>query len=286
MSSVLSQKAVLASLQIGQWTARRLDKEITQKVNDEHHASDDAGRYNKLLIDKEALHPVQRVVGEARSKHVRMTLPWIDLGPRLLPSGLYAEYANHFREFRREFEREADAFADAFPRLVKDRERKLGDMFRPQDYPDPSRVRDLFTFETHILPCPDASDFRVQLGDEHANEIREQVERDMRNALHTAQRDVVERINETVGTLAHRLRDYGSDRKQLRDSVLDKVRELVEMLPKLNLAGDARLDAIARKIDNSLTGWSGDQLREDPALRAELAANADKILADVSDFMA
>src|SRR6185369_3013865 len=90
--NLLAEKAVLASLNISQWSGRKLDRKITDEVNESHGAVADAGRYNKLLVAKVTLDPIQQIVGEARSYHIRMTLPWSDSGTRILPSALYLEY--------------------------------------------------------------------------------------------------------------------------------------------------------------------------------------------------
>ena len=55
LTTPLSRKAVLVSVNISQWTARKLDREVTDEVNASHGAQKDAGRYNKLLLEKEAL---------------------------------------------------------------------------------------------------------------------------------------------------------------------------------------------------------------------------------------
>lgn len=46
---MLQTTSIVVSLSIGQWTARRLDKKVTNEVNTQHSASEDAGRYNKLF---------------------------------------------------------------------------------------------------------------------------------------------------------------------------------------------------------------------------------------------
>ena len=75
MPSLLSQKAVLASLNISQWSARKLDKKVTEEIRARNHAEPHAGRYNKLLIAREGLQKVQHAAGEARTFHYAMTQP-------------------------------------------------------------------------------------------------------------------------------------------------------------------------------------------------------------------
>ena len=115
MPSLLSQKAVLASLSISQWSARKLDKKATEEIHARNHAEPHAGRYNKLLITREGLQKVQHAAGEARTFQYAMTQPWMDDGARLLPSALFIDYANRIRDLKAEFHHADDEFASVFP---------------------------------------------------------------------------------------------------------------------------------------------------------------------------
>lgn len=95
MANLLSQKAVLAGLTIHCWTARRMDRKITNEVHENHNAASDAGRYNKLLVSKEALAEVEKAKSQLRTEHMKMTQPWFDEGARILPTALYATYAKN-----------------------------------------------------------------------------------------------------------------------------------------------------------------------------------------------
>lgn len=64
----LAEKALLVTLNISQWSARKYDRKVTEEVNDTHQAKD-AGRFNKLLIDKTHLDEIQKIVNEARHFH-------------------------------------------------------------------------------------------------------------------------------------------------------------------------------------------------------------------------
>jgi hypothetical protein len=59
IATPLSRKATLVSVNVSQWTARRLDRKVTDEVNRQHNAAKDAGRYNKLLIEAEHLKEKQ-----------------------------------------------------------------------------------------------------------------------------------------------------------------------------------------------------------------------------------
>jgi len=50
---MLQENSLIVSLSVSQWTGRKHDKTITNEVHKSHNASDDAGRYNKLLVRPE-----------------------------------------------------------------------------------------------------------------------------------------------------------------------------------------------------------------------------------------
>src|SRR5262245_61701716 len=93
IKSQLARKAVLVSLNVSMWGARKYDRKVTKEVNRSRHASDDAGRYNKLLIEKGRLAPVLAVVTEARDLFYKYTRPWAK-GVGILPNVSYAEFSN------------------------------------------------------------------------------------------------------------------------------------------------------------------------------------------------
>jgi len=137
---------------------------------------------------------------------------------------------------------------------------------------------------------PSADDFRVQLGSREVNRIRRQIEASTRQAMDDAMHEVYGRIFKVVEHMATRLRAYtvtaDGVQNTFRDSLVENVRELVDVLPALNINNDPRLtDVISHMRDNLLT-YSGDVLRDSAAARIETAQAAEAILKSVSDFMA
>lgn len=293
MANLLAQKAVLAHVAVSSWSARRHDRAVTDEVNRSRGAAADAGRYNKLLIDKSALEKLNSISGEARQIHYQMTQPWLDNGSRILPTALYMDYQKKLKKLEHTFNEEADEFARVYPRHVDAARRRLNGMFNEADYPAASNIRDRFAFELKILPCPDKDDFRCDLAAEHAADIRADVEARMKKALDDAMGDVFTRINDTVGHMAARLKEYkpaaGTRKKAegiFRDSLVQNVRDLVELLPAFNLTNDPRLDKITDRIKRDLCPTDAQILRDNKKARESVASAADAILAQVSAFAA
>jgi hypothetical protein len=166
-------------------------------------------------------------------------------------------------------------------------------MFDQRDYPSRHDIRALFVLDVKIMPCPDAGDFRVDLAEEHAADIRADVEARVREALDDAMRDTRERILKVVGHMAERLRAYRPAGKRgdktegaFRDSLVDNVRDLAALLPAFNLTNDPLLDRIAEKIRRDLCAHDAETLRQSPTRRKATAERAEAILKDVSEFLA
>ena len=59
----IQEKAVITRFNVSAWTARRYDKKVTQKIENEYNARD-AGRFNKVLIAEDAIKAYQGIAGE------------------------------------------------------------------------------------------------------------------------------------------------------------------------------------------------------------------------------
>ncbi len=289
--SVLASRAMLCGLTIRQWSARRLDKKVTDEINTSHGAAADAGRYNKALVAKDALAGIVTAANAARSLHYARTLPWLDEGARILPAAGFEAYSNAMRDLRHAFEAAVAAFVAAYPSYVDDARVRLNGMFDPADYPEASEIADPFAFGVRILPVPDAADFRVDLADAQADEIRAAIESAARDALANATRDAWSRVAEVTGRMVERLNAFkpggpnGRAENVFRDSLVENVRELASILPGLNLTNDPALARIAERMESDLCQHDAADLRESDVLRRDTAKAAADILAEVSDFL-
>ncbi|TCU34100.1 hypothetical protein [Rhizobium azibense] len=290
--SVLSEKAMLSHVRVSAWTARRIDRKVTDEVNESHGAANDAGRYNKLLVNKEALAPIQSAISAARTFHYSRTLPWQDDGARLLPAAAYLDYTARLRGIRADFDNAVDEFIKGYSKHVEDAKKRLGDLFKPEDYPGEAEIRARFDFKTIINPVPAAEDFRVAVGDAQAEIIRAEIEERAKEQLQEAVRDVYRRVSEVCERMVEKLRNYipGNDNVKaqgiFRDSLVENVRDLALVLPALNITSDPRLSEIAERMRRELVRHDADTLRENEDLRESVADAAAAILADVSDFLA
>lgn len=274
--TTLQNSAMLVALNVRQWTARRFDRTATKEV-DEKHGAKDAGRFNKLLIDKGALEPIDKIENSARTYHYSVTLPWGDQGQRILPAALFMDYTQSMDQFKREFESRVRDFLVEYPRLMQEARNRLGSLYDPQDYPDAQDIRTKFEFGLVITPIPSAQDFRVQLNEEYVDQIKADLMERQNKQQIEAVRHVWQRVREVV----ERIKDTCSKEKpRIYDSMMDNAKQLIEILPALNLAGDPQLDKLAEEMKQLVV--STDVLRANAHRRDDVAKAADALLAKFS----
>lgn len=65
-SAALANKAMQVRLSISQWSARKYDRKVSSEVASKYNTDNDAGRYNKVLIAKDAIVKIQKIANAAR----------------------------------------------------------------------------------------------------------------------------------------------------------------------------------------------------------------------------
>jgi len=284
----LSSRAMLCSLSISMWSARKHDREASDEIAQRHGAQADAGRYHKVLLPKEALAEIQTIVSEARQEHYFMTLPWDDNGYRVLPAAVYMDHAEKMRGLSNRFTPAVEGLVRQFGQIVEEAKARLGGLFRPGDYPAPDELRSKFSFETKVMPLPDAGDFRVTLGDDEKDRIKRQITASVEESLQVASRELWQRLYDAVSHLAERLQAYKVNEDGVehpfRDTVVTNLVKLVDVLPKLNVTGDPELERLAGEVRASLL-VNPQQLRRSESARTQTAQAALAIATRMSAFM-
>lgn len=281
----LNEKAMLASLNMSAWTARKLDKQVTQRATDMHMAASDAGRFNKQLLNKNALADIVRITGQARWYHLNHTLPWLDDGARVLPSMSHSEYWRTMEDYRMAYESAVQAFLDSYPAERQAARVRLGTMFRDSDYPSVDTIADKFSFGVRILPLPDAGDFRLVEGVSSAD--LERIKADVEKTTQAITADMVQAVFKTiadkVSTMVERLT---SAEPKFRDTLVSNMTDVIDTLPALNITDDPRIDGLIADMRKYLTRYDVDTLKTDKAVRQAVADKASEIAERAAAFMA
>jgi hypothetical protein len=278
---MLSNEAMIVKLSISQWSARKLDKQVTKKVNEDYGAREDAGRYNKVLVDKEAILPITKAVSALRGFHDVNTLPWDDTGARLLPVANFDKYSAEMRKLGDAFDRAVEEFIDNYLRHCEEARGKLNTMFKESDYPSVYDIRRRYDHHVSIEPVPLGSDFRVTLQAKDAQRIKKEIDDQVKGREVEAMKDLFLRIHKVVGHYVERLDDPDA---KFKDSLVDNLVELVELLPRLNVTNNPSLTKLTKDATDKLLVFSPENLRTDPEVRSKAVDNAKAILDKMSGY--
>ena len=279
----ISSSAVYAELSISVWTGRKLDKRATKETCAGNGAADGMGSFHKKLMgDCASLDAVQKFAANARNAHYYSTMPWSDLGMRLLPTTMYAEYVRAITETETEFVRLVNVFLGEYEWAQAEAQARLGSLYNPDDYPSRDSLSAKFRFRHAQTPVPDAGDFRLDIGAEASAIIAQQYRKHYAEQLHNAMGDVWQRTYDALKKMSDKL-DYtdGEDkdtRKIFRDSLVSNVQDMIGLLAKFNVTGDARMEEMRVQLEDAMTGVSPEALRGDDEFRADTKARVDAVL--------
>lgn len=273
----LTEKSLLVSLVICQWSARKYDRKATKEVNDAHQ-SKDAGRFNKILIAKENLDEIQKIANKARAFHYENTLPWSDTGERLLPSANYFQYIGELSKLKNEFETAVNKFSLAYPTMIDDAKQNLNGLFNQNDYP--LNILDRFSVKTSFMPVPDVSDIRVNLNQEEVEALTKTIQDEMNERFNNAQKDIFQRVKDHLDRMKERLSNVNNS---FKNSLFENVLELVELLPRLNVSNNPEIFALCTELKYIYV--EPDNVRKDVTLRADKAKEVDLLLSKINSFI-
>lgn len=277
--ATLSSSALLTELSISQWSGNKLDKSASKQVTDGANAKRGVARVNKsLLAGSKNLEDIKKIVSETRRFHERSTLPW-GLSTRAITTEAYFDYHKQMTQYKADFEQAVDTFINDYHWEIAQQQASLGSLFNPDDYPSEASLRAKFAFRLGYTPMPERGDWRLDIPANALTELEEQFDTQMNERLTTAMGDIWQRAHKALANMSERL-DYTdkSTRKIFRDTLVDNVVEIVDIMRISNIAQDTQMSAIADKLDSTLRGITPDALREDDILRGQIKRDVDNVI--------
>lgn len=275
----LAERAVLMRMSAGMPGKSRKDRQLSASVKTEHGLGANSGAWVKTRFPDWALEPIEKVVTKAREYHAAVTLPF-DSGIGILPAPLIMEYGERMRQFAGEFKNLVDShFRAKYPEMVEWAKKEHNGTFDGTDYPEIEEVMESFYFKTEPLPVPDAAHFegtvKSLLGvDTEGVTLR------VADAMQEAQRELMRRLIAPVKAMATRLSEAPKEGKscpRFNDSLVGNLKEIAQLAPKLNIAGDPAIDSFVAEIDK-LTCLEPEAVRKSAQVRKAMAADATAIL--------
>lgn len=286
---MIENSAMLVDLNISAWTGRKMDKKVSDEIDVAKGTRARGGNYHKaLLAGSGKLEEVQQVINAIRVWHYAQTLPWSDGGSRLLPMKNFFDYKKRLGEFEAQFRAVVGDLVAEYPSLVSAAAFQLGALFDRAEYPDATTIESKFNFSFVFMPVPATGDFRVDVEHEALDELKGQYETFYNTKLNSAVKEVWTRLHGCLTHMSTKLADLEVPKVKkngdevytqvFRDSLVDNALELCEMLTKLNVLDDPKLEQARKELEAAITNVTPKDIRESKGTRDDVKAKVDAIL--------
>jgi len=277
----LSERAMLATLELSSWSGRCVDKAISEEVLESHSAKEDSGRFSKRLIDKEHLKNISSICNEARKVFKEKTLAWSDRKARLLPSKLFSELSEKMANLQVDHKEHVDKFLEGYEGFIEESRYALNGMFNEKDYPSLDKLKGKFAFSYGFEPLADPNDFRCAIDGELKRKIQEDIRIKTEEKYEKAMKLLCEKLYAVIAKFNEKLSEKGA---KFKNSLVDNIADLINIMPEMNLMNDPKLTEIAAKIQQDICIFDPEELRHDEQSREKAVANSKEVMDTLSNI--
>ena len=280
--SGLSNHALLMSVNISQWAARKRDKNETSALAAKHGTSESVASVNKSLLPMaDSLDRIHKLSSAIRLEFYQHTLPWGE-AQRIIRAEAYLTIAPRFAELKNQWYAVVDQFLLDYPRLQSDAQFFLSTMYDENDYPNVEELRNKFRVDISFGTIPAPEDCKrvssiANFAEDMAKEIAAQQSSLEQNAMKEAWR----RMYDVVANAHQQL---VNPKGKIYDSLVENAQELCAILPSLNITNDPELEAMRQTIEKSLCQYATKDIRKHPVVREEAANQMADIMSKMGAF--
>ena len=271
----INEKALLVKLSVSQWYNRTIDRKVTDEIAQRYEVTEQEDKYVKTLLPRVAVRNIQRAISDLRTFHYTNTLPWQDDSVRILSSGNFFQYQQGIAARRATLDGAVAEFVSNYPKWLDHARKTKKGLFDETQYPTASGISDHYTVNVTFLPFPNVADFRVDIDGKELEQIKTQTAQALTEALSSANQNLIDRLYERVYLLYSALND---PEKIFRDSTVTSIVETADLVERLNITNDDRVNSAVAASRTALQDVHPDMLRSSPDFRNEVALRTAELL--------
>jgi len=282
----LATSGVLAEVRVRVWTASKSDKSVADTAAATYGAHSNALRATHDLFvgdtDLKSIHNERQVF---HNWLTRYAFPW-NKSQHYVPTGWLQRFSSDFTTMQAAFYAKVDAFCADYAQKVSNAAFSRGSLYNPLDYPDVAEVRRRFRCDLTITEVP-TGDFRVQIADDLANDMFENLSRQANDAVQSIMGKQMRQLAAVMDSLSHCCEtvtktdangNVKTVKRKIYDTTLTRALELCESFQSFNLGENDDLEDARDALANLLDGVTAATLRESDTLRQEVKEGVDDIL--------
>lgn len=296
MSNIFDN-ALTTSANFSRWRPKVSDKKISGEIAREHNADASVCDFLKRIFPSfkvktyatnakgetksvtetrqtfPELHAVLQMLDTLYVWHAANTLVWNGKGVRLLPAVTAEEHKAKFDEAIAKLPAMLDAMESGYSAAIEHAKIELNGMWKERDYPSAKELRAKFGVSVSYDAVPQV--VTSKLPSSVLNLINTSIETRVQSATEKSMRDAWTRLYAGLVKFHKTIATPGAI---FRDSLVENLADCCGILTRLNVTGDSELEAMRAKAFADLAQYDPETLRDNPALRAQVAQTADNML--------
>jgi hypothetical protein len=250
----IAGRVKLCTLSRSSWSATRLHKQQTIDLNDRNHTN--AGRVVVRVCEHPALKAITALHGAVYAEHVKITLPTIQDGMRLIPVTKEFEHIKIVSDAKRDHDRLVAEFLADYDKEAREAPVRLNGLYDPAAWPTHEEMSKKFDLKAHYLGCPTDGPWAQWLEE----------------SARAATDDLKEKLEDAVRRVAERCAGG-----KLHKSVFTSLRELIDFIPEIDISDSDELINLA-KAARPLAKYDAEDLRGADEARTKVSNDANKVL--------
>lgn len=268
----VKNELILVALNISMWSGRKFDKKVTAEV-EKRHKTGNAGRFNKILIQSEGyMKELTKIAGQARTFFYDNTLPW-GKNNYILTAQNYITFTETIADLSIKFQTALNGFLETYPAQIEEAMERLKTLFNRNEYPPLAEITRKFSFGVSYMPIGDPNDIRLRIASQDREELMKTIKNEMEANISEAVNEMMNRAKEHITGLVTKLKEKDPI---FRDSLIGNIKELIDLFPKLNFTGDAKIAALCEEMKELLV--DPENLRNDNKVKKMVVSKAEKLL--------
>jgi hypothetical protein len=294
--SAVQETCILAAVKCSALGLRRTDKKASTKIEIDSHAVEGAARVtvSRLAGAEEHHREILKAQNAAKQALQARSMRFADEdGWRLLPNAQFEDLVQDIASCKADFDRAMDRLKNDAPEIIARAQRNIGTL--EVEVPTEEELVSSYALSTEFRPVPDAAQFR-NMPAAAAAKLSRQLERQLAQAVETAQVDVMKRFVGPLDAFIERMEAYDQREKDIangkevsragifRDSVIGNIHEIYDVLGSFNFTGDDRLQELQNKLA-SFRKITPDVLRENPNIRSAAMQRAKAVAQNLNDWL-
>lgn len=294
LGDAVRNTCILATIHFRALGLNRTDKQASSDVTMQAGAASGAARVvvSRLPGADEHHKAITKAQRDARAVLWRLSMPYgNDDGWRLLPNVNWSRLLPELSACKNEFDKALNAFLADLPQV---RARALANKGTLNvEIPTDDELRSAYGMETEFRPINDGQFKGLPPAVTQKLEAHAKVK--LEAAAQAAVHDTLERFVQPLDHFIERMVKYDEREAALsrgedigrhgafRNSVVDNVKELVEVVSSFNVTGDERLAQLEQRLAPLMV--APDTLRDSQPVRYEAEMAARQVLADLKEWI-